>query len=91
MQILQLDMPYDLTELGLLDAVRLMEQTVGTDRPIRLIFSSTYPHGEVLEVIFRVRGKLDIPFERSYALPSNAWMLVEDKGRAIFYSGGAFN
>jgi len=45
---------------------------------VRLILSCNYLQSDILEIIFKCRGALDIPFERSYALPANVWMLVDD-------------
>jgi len=55
------------------------------DKP-RLIISCTYMQSDILEIIFSCRGSLDIPFEKSYALPSDAWLLVDSAGDNILVS-----
>jgi hypothetical protein len=56
--------------------------------PTRLLIGSGYRYSEILETIFFVRTKLDLPFEVSYALQRDAWILIDDDGN-IFYSPGA--
>ena len=77
----------DFSWVSLKDAVdRFVRET--EVQPQRIIISSVYVQGDILEAIFKVFGGLNLPFERSYALPMNAWMLVHDGGD-IFYSPGA--
>ena len=66
-----------------------MRAYIGHLGGIRFICSSVYTQRDILEAIFGAEGSLSVPFEISYALPKDAWMLVEDENRAIFYSPGA--
>ena len=77
----------DFTIHSLSLAIDLMEVDLGKEASFRLIVGTMYEQRSILEVIFTVRGKLDIPFERSYCLDSDAWMLVADNG-SIFYAPG---
>ena len=79
----------DFTIAALSDALRKIKEEMQLIPQLRLIISNTYLHHDILEIIFHVRGTLDIPFEISYALPRDAWMLVEDEGSVMFYSPGA--
>ena len=91
MEILKPQIDTDFTSTALHEALIKMKSVVGGDCELqaRLVISKVYMHQYILECIFNARGKLDIPFEVSYALPVDAWMLVEDSDKAIFYSPGA--
>ena len=87
MKFLETVIPMDFSAAGLSEALAKMRNETGREE-VRLIISNTYLHHQVCESIFYVRGKMDIPFEVSYALPRDAWMLVEDENKVIFYSPG---
>ena len=86
--ILQLNLDMDFSATTLNEALKLFKQNDCEDTGFRLILSYGYVHREILEVIFNCRGVLDIPFEISYALPCDGWILVNGAGD-LFYSKGA--
>ena len=77
----------DFTIASLASAIQMIERDIGEDSKFTLILGALYEHRDTLEKIFVVRGKLDIPFERSYCLHTDAWILTVDNG-SIFYSQG---
>ena len=82
MELKRLAIDMDLSAIAIHEAIIQL----GGDN-IRLICGSDYTHHIVLESIFHDRGKLDIPFETSYALDGDAWMIVSTNG--LLYSPGA--
>ena len=90
-KFLSLPVNVDFTVTSLCGAIKLIKSEVERkefDPRLRLIISSTYNHHTILEVIFTSRSRLDIPFEVSYALPSDAWMLIVEDEDIIFYNPG---
>ena len=89
MEIITLPLDTAFSVSALTEALNKMRYVIGKEVPIRLIISNVYPQYRILEIVSSTEESLNIPFEISYSLPANAWMLVEDQNKAIFYSPGA--
>ena len=90
MKLLKPGVPGDFSSVMLNDALHTIKESgiEPKDTFMRLLLSSEYRHHEIVTGIFECRGKLDIPFEISYILPRDSWLLFDDDS-FLFYSEGA--
>jgi len=83
--VAELNTVMDLSEVALHEAMVVFKTTFSKEA-VCLIVGSGYLHTDILKIIFSVRGRLDMPFEVSYALGRSAWILTD--GECIVYSPG---
>lgn len=75
-----------LTVQSLQCAINILKEKDKNIKSFCLIVGHGYYQHQILEIIFNVRACLDIPYEISYILPMNDWILIDSSGDNILYS-----
>ena len=88
MKILKMSIDMDFTATALQEAIRLIRNESSLVNSFKLLLSCAYNQREVIEMIFRVRMMLDIPFEFSSVLPEYSWVLLDADNSIFCYSDG---
>ena len=89
MHILYPRIESDFTGCSLKNAIDTMHEDGPNRARYRLILSNVYRQNTICEVIFYATGALNIPFEISYALPADAWILICADDNSMLVNPGA--